>query len=435
MNVTTKIKMDLSMPDFCMRVNAVQGDAYSRSLSIVLYNRVLPWIIPEGITVAVRYAKPDGTKGYYDTLPDGTPAWSCRDNVLTVQLAPQMLTVAGQVKAQIELVQGIHILSTFSMTVEVEENPAAGVTTSEDYINWLQWIREQCEKTDVYTKIESDAKYAAAIIQTAGGTTVHVSDSAAAPIQNLKFFGKTVQNGAPSIDSPVPLENAGKGSFSVYVGTAGSDENVQILTIHTPNGLPGIPVVSGGNYTDSNQQQWICDEVDFKKGIYTQRVQTICFDGSEDEGWVYDGNVNRIFSPILVGEIQVVIAGSDKMNAQCNCLAVEALTDLFNNQRNGIGITTNGTISMIWHSFTSLAAWKEHMRVNPVVLQYVLANPVFHKLQDMGLTEWEHISPLYSRAFDTTVSNDADMDMEITYVADTAMYIEKMISKYHSQNA
>ena len=40
----------------------------------------------------------------------------------------------------------------------------------------------------------------------------------------------------------------------------------QALTYATPNGLPGIPVTSGGNYTDETGQQWICDEVDFSSG-------------------------------------------------------------------------------------------------------------------------------------------------------------------------
>lgn len=48
----------------------------------------------------------------------------------------------------------------------------------------------------------------------------------------------------------------------------------QTLIIPTPNGLSGIPVSSGGNYTDADGQQWICDEVDFKKGVYVQRVAT-----------------------------------------------------------------------------------------------------------------------------------------------------------------
>ncbi len=47
----------------------------------------------------------------------------------------------------------------------------------------------------------------------------------------------------------------------------------QTLTINTPNGLCGIPVDTGGNYTDSTGQQWICDEVDFERGVFVQRVK------------------------------------------------------------------------------------------------------------------------------------------------------------------
>lgn len=46
----------------------------------------------------------------------------------------------------------------------------------------------------------------------------------------------------------------------------------QSMSVTTPNGLPGIPVSSGGNYTDENGQQWICDEVDLGRGVYVQRV-------------------------------------------------------------------------------------------------------------------------------------------------------------------
>ena len=46
----------------------------------------------------------------------------------------------------------------------------------------------------------------------------------------------------------------------------------QSIVLSTPNGLPGIPVTSGGNYTDASGQQWVCDEVDFKRGKYVQRI-------------------------------------------------------------------------------------------------------------------------------------------------------------------
>jgi hypothetical protein len=52
----------------------------------------------------------------------------------------------------------------------------------------------------------------------------------------------------------------------------------QLLTLLTPNGLPGITVTSGGNYTDQNGQQWVCDEVDLERGVKVQRVDKTAFD-------------------------------------------------------------------------------------------------------------------------------------------------------------
>lgn len=62
---------------------------------------------------------------------------------------------------------------------------------------------------------------------------------------------------------------------AVYVGEKAlqyEPYREQLLTIPTPNGLPGIPVASGGNYTDQSGQQWVCDEVDLERGKYVQRV-------------------------------------------------------------------------------------------------------------------------------------------------------------------
>ena len=55
----------------------------------------------------------------------------------------------------------------------------------------------------------------------------------------------------------------------------------QLLTMPTPNGLPGIPVMSGGNYTDQNGQQWVCDAVDLERGVKVQRVDKTAFDSTK----------------------------------------------------------------------------------------------------------------------------------------------------------
>lgn len=60
--------------------------------------------------------------------------------------------------------------------------------------------------------------------------------------------------------------------------TAYSPYREQLLTLLTPNGLPGITVTSGGNYTDQNGQQWVCDEVDLERGVKVQRVDKTAFD-------------------------------------------------------------------------------------------------------------------------------------------------------------
>ena len=63
--------------------------------------------------------------------------------------------------------------------------------------------------------------------------------------------------------------------------TAYSPYREQLLTLPTPTGLPGIPVTSGGNYTDSAGQQWVCDEVDLERGVKVQRIDKGAFDATK----------------------------------------------------------------------------------------------------------------------------------------------------------
>jgi len=143
MIISTWVSADLQNPGYPPLVNAVQGEQYSRSVKMALYSGGVAWDVPPGVFVAMRYTKPDGTKGYYDTMPDGTPAWSAGENVVTIGIAPQMLTVPGVVLAQLEIIQNNAILATFPMRLRVAENLAAEKQTSQDYVNWLQWMEDQ----------------------------------------------------------------------------------------------------------------------------------------------------------------------------------------------------------------------------------------------------------------------------------------------------
>ena len=79
---------------------------------------------------------------------------------------------------------------------------------------------------------------------------------------------------SPNPDYPQPINSIGD-SGSVDVVVSDNNGNSQTLTINTPNGLCGIPVDTGGNYTDSTGQQWVCDEVDFERGVYVQRIKAL----------------------------------------------------------------------------------------------------------------------------------------------------------------
>jgi predicted phage tail component-like protein len=105
---------------------------------------------------------------------------------------------------------------------------------------------------------------------TAEGTSIVVPDIAEAKQRYFSIYGKTTQDGTPTPDSPVELVSVGdSGSITVNATREGESQS---MTIATPNGLRGIPVTSGGNYTDANGQQWVCDEIDLARGVYTKRV-------------------------------------------------------------------------------------------------------------------------------------------------------------------
>ena len=106
------------------------------------------------------------------------------------------------------------------------------------------------------------------------GNPIAVDDAFAAPLCGLTVYGRSTQDGTPTPDAPVPIVSAGD-SGTIVLTLGDGDGKTQTLTLPTPNGLPGIPVTSGGNYTDENGQQWVCDEVDLEREVKVQRVNAV----------------------------------------------------------------------------------------------------------------------------------------------------------------
>lgn len=161
--------------------------------------------------------------------------------------------------------------------------------------NTVTNLKEPEEGTDATTKNYVDGEVAKAapvsimpIPEVSGKNLIQIKDSVEWPLQGLKVYGKSTQNGTPSPESPVPIVSAGDGGSIDLTVSNGADLS-QSMSISTPNGLPGIPVDSGGNYTDADGQQWVCDAVDFERGVYVQRLFSI----SGLSASSYDDNYGR----------------------------------------------------------------------------------------------------------------------------------------------
>ena len=132
MYVKHKLEIDLAGQAAIPRVDVVESDQYVRQLELSLLCGGESWEIPEDAHAVVRFWKADGTGGEYDTLPDGNPAWSASGNVLTVELAPQVLTCPGNGMLSVVLTQGDARISTFSILIQVH-GEISGEPKSENY--------------------------------------------------------------------------------------------------------------------------------------------------------------------------------------------------------------------------------------------------------------------------------------------------------------
>lgn len=133
-------------------------------------------------------------------------------------------------------------------------------------------IRELKEDTTALQKRQN------VLVGTETGNPISVDDAFSAPLCGLHIYGKSTQDGTPTTDTPVPIVSAGDGG-NVLVTLSDGNSNEQTLILQTPTGLLGIPVTSGGNYTDQTGQQWVCDEVDLERGV---RVKNTCIVDAAD---------------------------------------------------------------------------------------------------------------------------------------------------------
>lgn len=203
MIITTKIKMDLANLQRRIRIDTVQDDRYSRNLQIGLYSGTAAFTPPADTMVLVRYRKSDGTAGVYDTLPDGTTAWSITGNQVTVALAPQVCTVSGPVELTVSLLWGNAQLTCFTIGLDVHPQPK-GAGDSEPYFHVTGYLPQPASaQVGQYLKVAAVENGRITALQTGtvpGGSTVvsgaDVPDYVAAEAARTADVAQDRQNGS-----------------------------------------------------------------------------------------------------------------------------------------------------------------------------------------------------------------------------------------------
>lgn len=246
------------------------------------------------------------------------------------------------------------------------------------------------------------------------GEVITITDAAKRSFRSLNIFGKTTQNGIPTPDAPVDLVSVGAGG-NIIVNVTGQKE-AQSMTIATPNGLPGIPVTSGGNYTDANGQQWVCDEIDLARGVYVQRIKVLNLDGTKQ--WIEYTYQTQYNGFVVDG---VLDAPRTRADGLCNQFIIENGND--NCAWLGVNNTAFYVVSKEWYN-KGLDAWKNHLNENPLRVLYPRTTPIETPLTAENIAAY---AALHTYKDHTTVFNDASAYMELEYVMDAKKYIDSII--------
>lgn len=174
----------------------------------------------------------------------------------------------------------------------------------------------------------------------------------------------------------------------------------QTLIIPTPGGLPGIPVSSGGNYTDEKGQQWVADEIDLAKGERVQWIGNKVLQESDlkkdtpDSIFVTLYNIKTVSNanPICSHLKYVPYQTADKKQILCISRVLEDIR--------------------IYLNSADFQVYKDFLNNNEVFLIWALKTPIRTPIPPETIAAYKALRT-YSPT--TTVINDAGAGMSVGY--------------------
>ena len=255
------------------------------------------------------------------------------------------------------------------------------------------------------------------------------------PLMALSLYGKSVQDGTPAPDAPVDIVSVGD-SGSISIST---NDITAAITSSLP--LCGIPVASGGNYTDSTGQMWVCDELVYNAdgtGKIIKHVEKIVFSGGDAEQWIQP-NINAEFT----NDFRIQLKLQNTLAAKLSTIKTELICSrlpfnysIWSSDILGCHIAQNGDFVLRMPSSavggTDAAAFKTWLASNQITLFYQLAEP-----QEVSLTTAEMSALRSLQTFEglTNISNSADAEMSVKYCTNKTLaeYVKPLINGLQAQ--
>lgn len=210
MNIKHSCGLNLSADAIPPRLHMVQGDANSRTIVATLWDGAQLYSIPAGAAVMVRFRKPDGTGGLYDATESGNKV-SYAGSIVTAPVATQMLAVAGDVFAEIDIFGGgadaaAERLATFRFVVEVAPCvlPDAEIISSDYYNILASKVAEAVAAADRAEQAQSAAAASAKAAATSAANAATSVEGAVKYNTPQTLTDEQKQQARDNINAPAP---------------------------------------------------------------------------------------------------------------------------------------------------------------------------------------------------------------------------------------
>lgn len=216
-----------------------------------------------------------------------------------------------------------------------------------------------------------------------------------------------------------------EGNTIDFEGTFGIFDGYTNFPINTPNSLPGIPVVSGGNHTDAEGQRRWSDIVDCSGEKKYRYINEVVVDGTNVK-------FNGIGSFWNLPD-----------NSAPNVMELYGMQVHLNNYFPARVFNSNAAFDFIWTQPQNMAPYFETVEElnafcvlkntegNPLTIMYVMDTPIETPLSEEELATYRVLHTYDSTTVITP--DDALAEVEVDYIVKPKAYIEKKLTAIESR--